>query len=212
MAKKTVKVPKGVAKKTFKMPEGIGATLAPQKDPAMYGPDLPAGFYPQEPAGIFPLDPAVDPAAKAFYKRRSDQKAKRLKQIEALKGKRRNRRIAAGAGVGALALLGGNALKNSIMRSMGATDEQLMQKALADLQAQQRQQELGGLVRKAQTASYQDSIQRNLQNMQRYAPDLYMSVAAGRRLPTGAVVLGGENRQDLLNELGRAMSDGRFSQ
>jgi hypothetical protein len=39
-----------------------------------------------------------------------------------------------------------------------------------------------------------------------------MSVAAGRRLPTGAVVLGGENRQDLLNELGRAMSDGRFSQ
>jgi hypothetical protein len=163
-----------------------------------------------------PLDPAVDPAAKAFYKRRRDQKEKRLKQIEVLKGKRRtnqrNKRIAAGAGVGVLALLGGNALKNSIMRSMGATDEQLMQKALADLQAQQRQQELGGLVQKAQSASYQDSIQRNLQNMQRYAPDLYMSVAAGRRLPTGAVVLGGENRQDLLNELGRAMSDGRFSQ
>jgi hypothetical protein len=109
-------------------------------------------------------------------------------------------------------LLGGNALKNSIMRSMGATDEQLMQKALADLQAQQQRQELNGLVQQAQTSSYQDSIQRNLQNMQRYAPDLYMSVAAGRRLPTGAVVLGGENRQDLLNELGRAMSDGRFSQ
>jgi hypothetical protein len=161
---------------------------------------------------MLPLDPAVDPAAKAFYKRRSDQKEKRLKQIEGLKGKRRNRRIAAGAGVGALALLGGNALKNSIMRSMGATDEQLMQKALADLQAQQQRQELNGLVQQAQTSSYQDSIQRNLQNMQRYAPDLYMSVAAGRRLPTGAVVLGGENRQDLLNELGRAMSDGRFSQ
>jgi len=193
-----------VAKKTVKMPKGIGATKAPVTSRVPLGPE--------PPAGMLPLDPAVDPAAKAFYKRRSDQKEKRLKQIEGLKGKRRNRRIAAGAGVGALALLGGNALKNSIMRSMGATDEQLMQKALADLQAQQQRQELNGLVQQAQTSSYQDSIQRNLQNMQRYAPDLYMSVAAGRRLPTGAVVLGGENRQDLLNELGRAMSDGRFSQ
>jgi hypothetical protein len=193
-----------VAKKTVKMPKGIGATKAPVTSKVPLGPE--------PPAGMLPLDPAVDPAAKAFYKRRSDQKEKRLKQIEGLKGKRRNRRIAAGAGVGALALLGGNALKNSIMRSMGATDEQLMQKALADLQAQQQRQELNGLVQQAQTSSYQDSIQRNLQNMQRYAPDLYMSVAAGRRLPTGAVVLGGENRQDLLNELGRAMSDGRFSQ
>ena len=201
-----------MAKKTVKMPEGIGATPSPGTSKVPYGPKPPRGMLPATPAGIFPLDPAVDPEAKAFYKRRKDQKEKRLKQIEGLKGKRRNRRIAVGAGVGALALLGGNALKNSIMRSMGATDEQLMQKALADLQAQQRQQELGGLVRKAQSASYQDSIQRNLQNMQRYAPDLYMSVAAGRRLPTGAVVLGGENRQDLLNELGRAMSDGRFSQ
>lgn len=193
-----------MAKKTVKMPKGIGATKAPVTSRVPLGPE--------PPAGMLPLDPAVDPAAKAFYKRRSDQKEKRLKQIEGLKGKRRNRRIAAGAGVGALALLGGNALKNSIMRSMGATDEQLMQKALADLQAQQQRQELNGLVQQAQTSSYQDSIQRNLQNMQRYAPDLYMSVAAGRRLPTGAVVLGGENRQDLLNELGRAMSDGRFSQ
>jgi hypothetical protein len=193
-----------VAKKTVKMPKGIGATKAPVTSKVPLGPE--------PPAGMLPLDPAVDPAAKAFYKRRSDQKEKRLKQIEGLKGKRRNRRIAAGAGVGALALLGGNALKNSIMRSMGATDEQLMQTALADLQAQQQRQELNGLVQQAQTSSYQDSIQRNLQNMQRYAPDLYMSVAAGRRLPTGAVVLGGENRQDLLNELGRAMSDGRFSQ
>ncbi len=193
-----------MAKKTVKMPKGIGATKAPVTSRVPLGPE--------PPAGMLPLDPAVDPAAKAFYKRRSDQKAKRLKQIEGLKGKRRNRRIAAGAGVGALALLGGNALKNSIMRSMGATDEQLMQTALADLQAQQQRQELNGLVQQAQTSSYQDSIQRNLQNMQRYAPDLYMSVAAGRRLPTGAVVLGGENRQDLLNELGRAMSDGRFSQ
>ena len=199
-----------MAKKTVKMPKGIGATKAPVTSKVPLGPDPLLG--PAPPAGMLPLDPAVDPTAKAFYKRRSDQKAKRLKQIEGLKGKRRNKRIAAGAGVGALALLGGNALKNSIMRSMGATDEQLMQKALADLQAQQQRQELNGLVQQAQTSSYQDSIQRNLQNMQRYAPDLYMSVAAGRRLPTGAVVLGGENRQDLLNELGRAMSDGRFSQ
>jgi len=193
-----------VAKKTVKMPKGIGATKAPVTSKVPLGPEVPAG--------IFPLDPAADSEAKAFYKRRKDQKEKRLKQIEVLKGKQRRGKIVKKAGIGALALLGGNAIKNSIMRSMGATDDQLMQKALADLQAQQQRQELNGLVQQAQRSSYQDSIQRNLQTMQRYAPDLYTSVAAGRRLPTGAVVLGGENRQDLLNELGRAMSDGRFSQ
>jgi len=60
-------------------------------------------------------------------------------------------------------------------------------------------------------ASLESSIERNLQNVERFAPDVYASIAAGRRLPQGAVVLGGEKRVDLLQELGRSMAEGQFS-
>jgi hypothetical protein len=56
------------------------------------------------------------------------------------------------------------------------------------------------------------SIQQNLANLERSAPDLYATVAAGRRLPQGAVVLGGGKRVDLLQELGRSMAEGQFGQ
>jgi hypothetical protein len=56
------------------------------------------------------------------------------------------------------------------------------------------------------------SINDNLAQLQAQAPDLYMSVAAGRRLPQGAVVIGGNPRQDLLQQLGMSMSNGDFNQ
>jgi len=59
-------------------------------------------------------------------------------------------------------------------------------------------------------AGLESSIQTNLQRLQMEAPELYMRVAAGRRLPQGAVVLGGEKRDDLLQELGRSMSEGQI--
>lgn len=89
--------------------------------------------------------------------------------------------------------------------------DDLLFKAINDIQASRgalRQQEM---MRQAQQSSYQDAIDRNLSRLAQSAPDLYASVAAGRKLPQGGVVIGGAPRQDLLNELGRAMADGRFS-
>lgn len=114
-------------------------------------------------------------------------------------------------GLGALAALTAGAGVKGLQRLVGADEDSLMRKALFDIQGQDRQDRLAGLTKQAQEESYGDSIQRNLAQVQRYAPELYAQVAAGRRLPQGAVVLGGAARQDLLNELGRAMSDGRFS-
>lgn len=47
--------------------------------------------------------------------------------------------------------------------------------------------------------------ERNLAIIRQQAPDIYNSVAAGRRIPDGAVVLGGRPRQDLLMELAQHM-------
>lgn len=109
--------------------------------------------------------------------------------------------VAAGAGVSA-AVAG---------KLLGDYRDDLLFKAINDIQASRgalRQQEM---MRQAQQASYQDAIDRNLGRLAQSAPDLYASVAAGRKLPQGGVVIGGAPRQDLLNELGRAMADGRFS-
>ena len=47
--------------------------------------------------------------------------------------------------------------------------------------------------------------ERNLAIIRQQAPDIYNSVSAGRRVPDGAVVLGGRPRQDLLLELAQHM-------
>jgi hypothetical protein len=114
-------------------------------------------------------------------------------------------------GVAALAALGAGPGKIVAERMMGVDDESLQRKALSDLMASRADAEQRQLVRQAQANSIEQSIQGNLMRLQQSAPDIYAAVAAGRKLPQGAVVIGGSPRQDLLNELGRAMSDGRFS-
>ena len=51
----------------------------------------------------------------------------------------------------------------------------------------------------------QEQGQKNMEILRTKAPDVYQSVMAGRRLPQGAVVLGGRPRQDLLQELAQNM-------
>lgn len=114
-------------------------------------------------------------------------------------------------GLAALGLLVGSRVKGLAERGMGVEDNQILRDAIYDLEASERQGRMNRLTEQARAMSYEDSIQRNLLNLQRQAPDLYASVAAGRALPQGGVVIGGAPRQDLLNELGRAMSEGRFS-
>lgn len=109
--------------------------------------------------------------------------------------------VAAGAGVAAA----------GAGKLLGDYRDDLLFKAINDIQASRGALRKQEMMRQAQQASYQDAIDRNLGRLAQSAPDLYASVAAGRKLPQGGVVIGGAPRQDLLNELGRAMADGRFS-
>lgn len=75
-----------------------------------------------------------------------------------------------------------------------------------------RESILADLVGQSKEQALRTAIQDNLMRVQQQSPFLYNQVAAGRVLPQGAVVLGGRTRQDLLQELGRSMSEGQFSQ
>jgi len=61
------------------------------------------------------------------------------------------------------------------------------------------------LLEKLQEARMKEEVQRNMMAVQRANPHLYAQVMAGRRLPQGAVVLGGQPRQDLMEELASHM-------
>lgn len=75
------------------------------------------------------------------------------------------------------------------------------------LAGEQRAAEQASLMRAERVANL---MQMNLQRLASVAPDLYMQVAAGQRLPQGATVLGGKPRTDLLKQLAMQMSEGRF--
>ena len=112
------------------------------------------------------------------------------------------------AGLGALA---GGALLGKGIEAFGERREEEAQRQEM-LRRQARQDMLDMLGRKEQKQAVQMSIDDNLAKLQQTAPDLYMRVASGRLLPQGAVVIGGVPRQDLLNQLGMAMSNGQFSE
>ena len=148
---------------------------------------------------------------KEYLERLAARKALGAAKIADIKRGRKMRGYAKAGGLAALAALGAGLAYNRYSRATGSSDEQLMNKALFDLMGQQRQMQMNSLVEDARAESYDDAISRNLQRIQQQAPDLYMAVAAGRRLPTGAVVLGGAPRTDLLQDLGRSMADGQYS-
>lgn len=52
----------------------------------------------------------------------------------------------------------------------------------------------------------------NAERLARINPELVKQVLAGRRLPRGAVVIGGKPRTDALMEIARAMSLGAYTQ
>lgn len=90
--------------------------------------------------------------------------------------------------------------------------EILTQQALAEVRKAQRDRVLAQMAGESKRASLQQSIQMNLARIQQSEPALYAQIQAGRRLPQGAVVIGGEPRNDLLQELGRSMAEGQFNQ
>ena len=61
------------------------------------------------------------------------------------------------------------------------------------------------LLYKLQKAREKEEVERNMMAVQKASPHLYNQVMAGRRLPQGSVVLGGQPRQDLMEELATHM-------
>ena len=127
-------------------------------------------------------------------------------ETQAVKLKRKlNRKVVAG-GLTALAGLGAAKAVSSYRNN------QRLQEVQLDSEHDRRESILADLVGQSKEQALRASIQANLQRVQQQSPFLYNQVAAGRVLPQGAVVLGGRTRQDLLQELGRSMSEGQFSQ
>jgi hypothetical protein len=81
----------------------------------------------------------------------------------------------------------------------------------ADLEQQAHRDALQMMQNRENKLHIQSSIDQNLMRLQSEAPDLYMRIAAGRTLPSGAVVIGGSVRNDLLQELGAGMSSAQYN-
>ena len=74
----------------------------------------------------------------------------------------------------------------------------------------------GVAVDRMRSARIQDMVERNIAAIKRMSPHLHDQILAGRILPQGAVVLGGNPRTDLLEELaynmGTSSTPDEFSQ
>lgn len=128
------------------------------------------------------------------------------------------RGLAGLGGLGGLAYLGASPLINYLTEETdllgpgGRTQEQA-RLAAGDVLRRQNDKFRGRQIASImENARLQQSIQENLARVAQNNPALYNQVSAGRRLPRGAVVLGGQPRQDLLMELARAMDSGAFQQ
>jgi hypothetical protein len=67
------------------------------------------------------------------------------------------------------------------------------------------------LVEAAKARRLQRLMAENTARLAAADPHTYYEVLAGRRLPTGAVVLGGRPRTDLMEQLAMGMSTGKFA-
>jgi len=104
----------------------------------------------------------------------------------------------AAAGGGGLAL--GHELSDPIGRLFESRDplgEQVEREALASLLSASHE---------AQVQQAEQEIASSLAHLAATRPDIYTSVAAGRRLPRGARVHGGQVRDDLLELIGQQMA------
>jgi len=74
-----------------------------------------------------------------------------------------------------------------------------------------RDRKMAGQLRAARSEDTLTSMSVSLQRLAGMDPKLYTEVMYGMRLPEGAVVLGGQPRRDLLEELALAMAEGKFT-
>ena len=158
---------------------------------------------PKPTAPAAPMGPMPNPAAAAERKARMD--ATRARKLSVM-----GRQRALRGGLGALAGIGAIATGAGLVRQRIQKDR--TEAALMDFYDSQRRDALAQQVEQVKRQSLERSIDQNLRNVALFEPAIYTAVSAGRKLPQGAVVLGGEPRVDLLQELGRSMAEGQFRQ
>jgi len=120
----------------------------------------------------------------------------------------------AGGPLGMLAALAGGAalgLGGAGVKMFYSEDAEREARSRANLEQQAHRDALQMMQNRENKLHIQNSIDQNLMRLQSEAPDLYMRVAAGRTLPSGAVVIGGSVRNDLLQELGAGMSNAQYN-
>lgn len=109
------------------------------------------------------------------------------------------------AAVPALAL---GALTGLVMRGLrtpSSTAE--LDEAVNNAVRRAKGEKLGRLLEQARM---ERALAQNQARLAQANPTLYTSVMAGRKVPTGAVVLGGRPRTDLMRELAASMDSGAF--
>lgn len=107
-----------------------------------------------------------------------------------------------GLGVGATAALGGGLIAKDYY------DDEKERKQREDRFNAWIEERANARRRAYEQQSLEHSILSNEKILAQVAPHEHMQLMAGRRLPVGAVTLGGSPRHDLVRELAMAMSEG----
>lgn len=117
--------------------------------------------------------------------------------------------LSVGAGLGMtfgpqLIQMGGDAIEG--------VDEMLTHRRFERTRGMIEQSRRDMFLQQMQDQRLQAAMQMNEMRLQQLDPHLYAELQAGRRLARGAVPIGGNARRDLIEEVTRGMSEGRYSQ
>lgn len=154
---------------------------------------------PEETPAPKPAAPAPAPAKPS--RRESATFKRRMERLRSAASSKANRRVggialAALSGFGLAKLLKGTPADVSSLREQEEVSRQRSASAkIAQLLEQARMER---------------TLAQNQARLAQANPTLYTSVMAGRKVPTGAVVLGGRPRTDLMRELAASMDSGAF--
>lgn len=103
------------------------------------------------------------------------------------------------------AVLGGVLAGRALMRT--PTDTSEIDEAVNQAVRRSKGERVAKLLEQARM---ERTLAQNQARLAQANPTLYTSVMAGRKVPTGAVVLGGRPRTDLMRELAASMDSGAF--
>lgn len=149
----------------------------------------------------------VDKEGRKVYEGRvkaAEPKGKNAKIVEILEKEKAAGKMgfggkaAIGMGLGALGMLG---LKQAFGDDGKAT-QQIKERAQQE-QTNQKSRQIADYLEQARAAQDTQDIKGRLAQS---SPDLYTSIMAGRRVPRGSVVLGGQTRDDLMQQLVASMN------